>query len=100
MTIINTLYRYAGLLSIFLSFLFFMTYPVVFAQNNVFLNTKSYVVVYVEPNDTLWNIATKYISDKHDIRDLISAITEINHLKEDPTIYPGQALKIPVKSEQ
>ncbi|CUH94261.1 hypothetical protein P22_0327 [Propionispora sp. 2/2-37] len=97
-TVYRTLYRYTGLLIILLSFIFFITYPVVSAQDNVFLKTKSYVIVYVEPNDTVWSIAARYISDKHDIRDLISAITEINHLTTNSAIQPGQALKIPVKS--
>lgn len=83
-------------LGIILGFLFFVTYQNVSAQSNIFLDSKTYAVVHVEKNDTLWSIAEKHITNQNDIRDLIRAIKYINHIDESANIYPGQELKVPL----
>jgi hypothetical protein len=84
------------ILGIILGFLFFVTYQNVYAQSNMFLDSKIYIVVQVEKNDTLWSIAEKHITNQNDIRDLIRAIKYINHIDESVSIYPGQELKVPL----
>ena len=55
------------------------------------------VNIYVNSGDTVWNIATKYVSNSDDIRDLTQAIKQINGLNNNTQIFPGQILKIPMK---
>ena len=54
------------------------------------------VTYYVEQGDTLWTIARHYSSENHDVRRVIDMIEEINDC--NATIYPGDALEIPVFS--
>lgn len=56
-------------------------------------NTK---IVVVSKGDTLWDIASKYINIKFDIRDEIYHIKKINDLQTS-NIYPGQELIIPIR---
>lgn len=57
----------------------------------------SYQVVYVSRGDTVWSIAGKYVGEKEDVRNLVVAIKKQNNLGNDVSIYPGQALRVPVK---
>jgi hypothetical protein len=57
-----------------------------------------YQTVYVNPGDSLWSVAAKHVGAKEDIRALIAAIRQVNDLSNDVAIYPGQALKIPLKN--
>ncbi|WP_019119224.1 cell division suppressor protein YneA [Brevibacillus massiliensis] len=53
--------------------------------------------VTVQEGDSLWKLAAEYHDpDKVDIRDYVQLLKDVNHL-EDPTIYPGQTLIIPVQ---
>lgn len=48
----------------------------------------------VEPGDTLWEVAGKYMSPGQDRRILVARIREASAL-ESSTIFPGQILFIP-----
>lgn len=54
-------------------------------------DTVGYVV---EQGDTLWTIARRYSTERHDVRKVIDIIEEINDCTA--TIYPGDWLDIPV----
>lgn len=58
----------------------------------------SYQMISVKPGDSVWSIAANYCTPKDDIRNLIIDIKKINGLSNDVQIYPGQTLKIPVKT--
>lgn len=75
-----------------LAVLFFMP----FHTSNAYLHTEAYDYVTIQQGDSLWSIAGRYADDKNDIRELIAAIHELNHIKKSDSIYPGQTLKIPV----
>jgi LysM repeat protein len=65
-------------------------------SSNQYLTTNTHQIVTVTSGDSVWSIATKYVSDKDDIRDFIAAIKHINHLDNNVQIFPGQFLKIPL----
>lgn len=55
------------------------------------------VTYFVEQGDTLWTIARQYSDPElHDVRRVIDMIEELNSC--NATIYPGDALEIPVFS--
>ena len=68
--------------------------------SNTYLTSKSYSEVYVLPGESVWSIASKYVTNKDDIRELIFAIRQINGLSTKAEIQPGQVLKIPTKSTE
>ncbi|MEN6412668.1 MAG: LysM domain-containing protein [Veillonellales bacterium] len=68
------------------------------AISRAFVDTTTYETVYVKPGDTVWQIAAKYTTDKDDIRKLIYEIRQINKLDNNAKVYPGQTLKVPIKS--
>lgn len=53
-----------------------------------------YTKVTVCTGDTLWTIASQYISKNDDIRELIYNIKKVNNL-DSAIIIPGQELLIP-----
>ena len=59
----------------------------------------SYQIITVNNGDTLWSIASNYVTDQDDIRDLIIAIKHTNNLDNGVVIHPGQQLKIPLKTK-
>lgn len=57
----------------------------------------AYHMVTVEAGQTLWEIAKDYLpAEEDDLRDYVAKIREVNAL-EDPIIYPGQQLLLPVE---
>jgi LysM repeat protein len=74
-------------------------YDTNFTFSNKYLASATYQVIDVNKGDSLWTISSKYVTDKDDIRHLIAAIKHLNQLDNNTQIYPGQVLKIPVKSE-
>ncbi|EAX48741.1 Peptidoglycan-binding LysM [Thermosinus carboxydivorans Nor1] len=70
-----------------------------FAHTNAFLLSSSYQIITVNNGDTLWSIASNYVTDQDDIRDLIIAIKHTNNLDNGVVIHPGQQLKIPLKTK-
>lgn len=67
------------------------------ANSNAYLNAGTYATVSVKSGDTVWGIATKYVTDKDDIRDLSHAIKQLNGLNNNMQIFPGRVLKVPLK---
>jgi len=63
-----------------------------------FNDTTTYTTVYVKPGDTVWQIASKYTTDKDDVREVVFEIRKINKLDNNASVYPGQILKVPVRS--
>lgn len=49
----------------------------------------------VAPGDTLWAIADQYNKDGGDVRRLITAIKQANHMTT-ATVQPGQVLVVPL----
>jgi len=68
------------------------------ASSNPYQAGGTYQTVYVKPGDSLWSIAAKHVGAKEDIRTLVTAIKQANSLSNDVAIYPGEALKIPIKN--
>lgn len=68
-------------------------------NSNQYLSINTYQMIDVSSGDSLWTISSKYVTDKDDIRQLITAIKHINQLDNNTQIHPGQILKIPVKSD-
>ncbi|MBU2701459.1 LysM repeat protein [Sporomusaceae bacterium BoRhaA] len=64
---------------------------------NDFQGNITYNTIYVQAGDTVWNIAAKEVTDKEDIRKRIGLIQKANGLDNNAHLYPGQALKVPVK---
>ena len=63
-----------------------------------FTDSTTYTTVYVKPGDTVWQIAAKYTTGKDDVREVIYEIRKINKLDNNASVYPGQVLKVPVRS--
>ena len=75
----------------------------VFVWNNyseAAANSKSisYQTISVKPGDSVWSIAANFTTPKDDIRNVVIDIKKINGLGNDVAIYPGQTLKIPVRT--
>lgn len=68
------------------------------AISRAFVEPTTYETIYVKPGDTVWQIAAKYMTDKDDVREVVFEIRRINKLDNNAKVYPGQALKVPVKS--
>ena len=67
------------------------------ASSNPYLDVGTHVNIYVKTGDSVWNIATNYVTDSDDIRDLTQAIKQLNGLNNNTQIFPGQVLKVPIK---
>ena len=65
----------------------------VLAEEPVYYNQK----ITVHSGDTMWSIANRWSDDKEDVREVMHRICEANNLKSKH-IYPGQVLKVPVKT--
>ena len=84
------------LLIVSLALLFLAITPL--AISLAFTDNTTYTTVYVKPGDTVWQIASKYTTDKDDVREVVFEIRKINKLDNNAHVYPGQALKVPVRS--
>ncbi|MBQ7668197.1 MAG: LysM peptidoglycan-binding domain-containing protein [Clostridia bacterium] len=76
--------------------LFFILFGI-FGFQNVSLgeSVPNYITIKVSKGDTLWTIASDYVKDGEDIRDVIAEIKELNNLKNS-NIKVGQELTIKV----
>lgn len=64
------------------------------------ISYKYYTSIQIQKGDTLWNIASDYVTDDYaSINDYIEEICEINHI-EDSDIHSGQYLTIPYYSNE
>lgn len=68
------------------------------AVSRAFVDNTTYNTVYVKPGDTVWHIASKYTTDKDDVREVVYEIRKLNKLDNNASVYPGQALRVPVRS--
>lgn len=68
------------------------------AISRAFVDTTTYATVYIQPGDTIWQIAAKYTTENADVREVVYEIRRINKLDNNARIYPGQVIKIPIKS--
>ncbi len=66
----------------------------------IYHDEPSYITVQVQSGDTIWNLASETANSQTDIRYTVHEIIEINHLKNNQDIYPGQQLQIPVAAGQ
>lgn len=61
---------------------------------------KYYTSIYVDRDDTLWEISQDYMSEEYtDIRDYIAEVKAINHLTADELQY-GTTICIPYYSDE
>ena len=67
-----------------------------FGNADIYMASGSYVNVQVGTGDTVWSIASRYTSNKENVRDMIFAIKRVNKLNSNAQIYPGQILKVPI----
>ena len=87
------------IVSVMLLFFVWNTYSVASAYpDDSFSNPVNYKIIYVKNGDSLWSIAANWVTPNDDIRNLIVNIKKINGLNNSVEIYPGQALRIPIKS--
>lgn len=61
---------------------------------------KYYTSVYIDRDETLWDIASEYASEEYsDFRAYIEEVKEINHLKDDQVQY-GSTICVPYYSDE
>ncbi|BCN30713.1 cell division suppressor protein YneA [Anaeromicropila herbilytica] len=78
-----------------LFFTFFFVTKTVFASNSKATSPKLVTSITIERGDTLWSIATSYMSSEYDnVDQYISEIKQSNGLMSD-TIHVGEHLIIP-----
>lgn len=65
----------------------------VFAEEPVYYTQ----TITVHSGDTMWSIAGRWSDDREDVRQVIHRICKANNLKSQH-VYPGQVLKVPVKT--
>jgi hypothetical protein len=87
----NKLFKRIILLSILCLILIPLTSRALSSNSMTRLN---YAKVTVCSGDTLWTIASEYISNNDDIRELVYNIKKVNNLNS-AIIIPGQELLIP-----
>jgi hypothetical protein len=64
--------------------------------SNAYLRADDFDVVTVKSGENVWSIAEKYAVDDKSVRDLATAIREINALDNDARIEAGQKIKVPM----
>ncbi len=89
-------------------FTFAILFITVISANSIIANAgqgyeknyqKLYTSVIVERGETVWDIATEYISPGYEVDELIEEIGFINGLDEEYTIQSGTMLMIPYYAE-
>lgn len=83
-------------LFILLSLILFVQYfaRTITTTQNREVEKESFINITIEKGDSLWSIARTIYPDR-DPRPVVAMIRDLNGLQEDPTIFPGQLLKIP-----
>ncbi|MBQ1509759.1 MAG: LysM peptidoglycan-binding domain-containing protein [Selenomonadaceae bacterium] len=66
--------------------------------SNDYLRSRDFDTITVKPNENVWSIAARYVSDEKKAADLREAIIEINDLQKDGRMYAGQVIRVPVLS--
>ncbi len=94
-------YRIKSRLRFFMSFMIILFLVLSIAANvagsdkNGMKTKDDYVVVKVNPGDTIWNMAKLYGPEGKDIRRVVHKICLINQIGPEE-LRPGQELKIPL----
>lgn len=58
------------------------------------LSKERYIEIQVQSGDTLWTIASEYMSPDIDTRKNVQILCEKNNVTAE-TLYPGQTIRIP-----
>lgn len=66
-------------------------------NSNGYTTVSKYTTIQVKAGDSVWSIATKYVTDRDDIRELTQAMQQVNGLQHNGQIFPGQVLKVPLR---
>lgn len=66
-------------------------------SSDAYMNASNYATIQVRTGDSVWSIASKYVTAHDDIRELTYAINQLNGLQRNGQIFPGQVLKIPLR---
>lgn len=74
--------------------LFFHYFTRSIAMQNREPENETVINITIDKGDTLWSIARTLYPDR-DPRPVVAKIRELNGLQENPTVFPGQLLKIP-----
>lgn len=85
-------------LSIFISILLVITYPAIMLAMEKPAKSKneSFINVYIEQGDTLWDIAKENLPPKTDIRNFVHQIKLANDL-DSALIREGDSIIVPLK---
>jgi len=87
--------RLAALLAVVVIIgLFSLCVSVIAGEQDAYASTEGYQSVEVVSGDTLWTIAASHTAAGQDIREYISKMRTLNHLKSS-VIYEGQVLLLP-----
>lgn len=87
--------RFTLFLTIAILFVFSATGTIIGAYNAESLTKVTYSEIEVQAGDTLWNLAKEFGPNNKDTREVIYEICKVNDISAE-SIYPGQALLIPV----
>ena len=84
-------------LIIFISILLLIIYPaILLAVGNPSNKQDSFIRVYIEAGDTLWDIARANLPPRTDIRDFVYRIKKVNRL-DSSLIKEGDYLLVPIQ---
>ncbi len=67
--------------------------------DNAYLRSGDFDTVRVERHECVWEIASRYTTNRKDVRALVEAIIEVNDLSPDGALRVGQSLRVPVIRE-
>lgn len=90
-------YTFIAILIVMMAMLLIFLNAVILQPNHAYgaSDKPSTVEIVVHRGDTVWSIAQGIADDdKHDVRDIVSQIIDLNNLTQ-ASIYPGQPLLVP-----
>ncbi len=84
--------------ALFISILMLIAYPAIMLAMDKPTNNQeiSFLKVYIEQGDTLWDIAKANLPPKTDIRDFIYEIKVVNRM-DSALIREGEFILVPIK---
>lgn len=86
--------RFTTFLTIFIVFSIFITGSFFGFFDASSMDEPMYVLVKIQPGDTLWDLAKKYGPQDTDCRQVIYHICKLNNVTPE-TLWPGQEIMIP-----
>mgnify|MGYP000901788642 CR=1 FL=1 len=84
-----------GIIILFLGIIIFMNLSL---KSDDYTQSMTFDTVYVRSGESVWSIASRYVSGRDDVRCLVAAIMRVNNLDENASIYSGQTLMVPLKT--